>query len=154
MHVSGATSPHHHDPLDAFRTLRSRAELRRAERELRQTEQDTRNERARAGHYAELADDLAAEAARLQRAIDRLHLTSVRATAPAPRPDEPAETRPTPDPPAAPAADLTHVPKIYAPRSVGCVVPGASAVPPPAIVPEIANHFHVTNLGTLLDVLA
>ncbi|MCP3903162.1 MAG: hypothetical protein GY715_05945 [Planctomycetes bacterium] len=153
--MSGPSSSPLDDPVTPFRTLRLRGQTRRAERELRQTEQETRNERSRARHYARLAGDLAAEAGRIQRHIDRLHLTSVRATAPAPTAERPADPRPAPEPPRSPApADLTHVPKLYAPRPVGCVTPSSNQAPPPAIVPEVANHFHVTNLGTLLDVLA
>lgn len=52
-------------------------------------------------------------------------------------------------------APVGHATRSYSPPALGAVTPDRDAGPPPAPEPaRISAAYHVTNLGTLLDVLA
>ena len=56
-----------------------------------------------------------------------------------------------PDMPTSPPAER----KAYAPDPLGKVAPSPEIPPPPPLrIISIDNFYHITNLGTLLDVLA
>ena len=90
-----------------------------------------------------------AQVRQLEYTADRLRSTVLRLRADLARLPEP-ERDPAPAP-------VSYDRKSYAPSPVGRIDPAAAAgdeLPPPPPPPPIEDHGRVTNLGTLIDVLA
>jgi hypothetical protein len=97
-----------------------------------------------------LTDDLRREIRQLR--LEEQELTASIRRAAATRPPE--RGRDGDDEPVAKPSPVAPAHRPYAPVPIGRIIARVEIpVPPPAVVP-IENWYHVTNLGTLLDVLA
>lgn len=95
---------------------------------------------------ASVISRLAGENQALWSRADCLDVTVVEA------PRCPVEIEPAPSPTVDVIRPRDHRP--HAPNPIGRIAPADDRVPPPEDVPRVAGYFHVTNLGSLLDVLA